>query len=242
MKIRVIDFETTGTDKDLKAGKKVEICEVGYTDVDVGTRYISMTMWHFVDPGMPIPPEARAIHHISDNDVANAISPAAARTLLMADMEPGDLFAAHRAAFEQAFFPGGTHEWICTYVAAKHLYDDLPSYSNQALRYILGIDDGFEWPVLAMPPHRAGPDSYVTAGIIRHMLVENTPRDLTTLTRLPILQKRVPFGKYEGQLWADMDAGYLEWILKKDFDDEVMNTARHYLRQRRQDSTPYPFA
>jgi len=242
MKIRVIDFETTGTDKDLKAGKRVEICEVGFTDVDVDSCRVSMPLRHFVDPGMPMPPEARAIHHISDSDVHGAISPAEARALLMDGMEDGDLFAAHRASFEQAFFPGGLHGWICTYVVAKHLYEDLPSYSNQTLRYLFGVDASFEWPVLAMPPHRAGPDSYVTACILVHMLKEHTASSLVALTKEPVIQKRVPFGKYEGSLWSDMDAGYLEWILKKEFDDEVMNTARHWLRQRRQETTRYPFA
>ncbi|THK33981.1 hypothetical protein EHS39_32920 [Ensifer sp. MPMI2T] len=239
MKVRVIDFETTGQAEDKKKGKPVGICEVGWTDfTDDGK--VSLPQAHLVNPGMPIPPEARAVHHISDEMVADAMSPSEAYMLLMAGMEPGDMFAAHQAEFERTFFGGGAHAWLCTMKCAKHLWDDVASYSNQALRYHLGIDVEFEWPELAMPPHRAGPDSYVTAHILSRLSIAAHPTRLVELTNTPVLQKKVMFGeKHRGQLWSDMDRGFLEWVLDKDFDAETKHTARHWLNEIRRQSNPF---
>lgn len=231
MKVRVIDFETTDSDKAKKAGKPVGIIQIGFTDVtDAGT--ILPPVQHFVNPGLPISPEARAVHHIADEDIVGAMSPDAACSLLMSEMEPGDIFSAHNAPFERMFFSGGMHDWICTLACAKHIYPDAASHSNQALRYSLGVDAEFEWPDLAMPPHRAGPDTYVTAHILRRMMQRHTLPELIGLTRAPVLLRTVTFGKHEGTLWADLDDGFLRWVLDKDFDADVKHTARHWLARR----------
>lgn len=239
MKVRVIDFETAGTDRDLAQGKRAAICEIGYTDLIDGEKIVE-PVWHLVDPGMPIPPTSQAIHHLSDADVAGAMDPGKALLNLMEGMEPGDIFAAHQKSFEQTFFTGGSYPWICTLICSKHLYPDLEGHSNQALRYALDLDQEFEWPELAMPPHRAGPDSYITAHILRRLLAQKTPAELVELTTLPVLQKYVGFGtKHRGQPWSEMDEGFLQWVLDKDFDEETKNTARHHLRRVRQTHNPF---
>jgi uncharacterized protein (DUF3820 family) len=168
-----------------------------------------------VNPGHPIPPTTRAIHHISDADVDGAITPDAASAKLMGGMEPGDVFAAHNAKFERAFFGGGAHRWICTLQCAKHLFPQAPGHSNQVLRYWLNIDgDGMD-PVLAMPPHRAGPDTYVTAFIVSRMLMMAGVDDLVRLTSAPVVLQTITFGKHRGAKWADLPPDYLSWIANK---------------------------
>ena len=60
MKIRVIDFETTGTPED----ETKAICEVGWTDLTddwkVGTTYA-----YLVNPGHSIPPQTPIFEHYS---------------------------------------------------------------------------------------------------------------------------------------------------------------------------------
>lgn len=233
MKIRVLDFETTDQAEEKRRGKSVGVCEIGWTDVG-HDGLISRPQSALVNPGMPIPPQARAIHHLSDADVASAIDFGAAARMLMDGMEPGDMFAAHNAEFERTFFGGGPIPWICTLKCAKHLIEDAPSYSNQALRYHLSVDGEFEWPDLAMPPHRAGPDTYVTAHILVRLMKEAHPNRLVELTLTPTLQKLVGFGeKHRGSLWSEMDEGFLRWVLDKDFDEETKHTARHWLNKKR---------
>jgi len=72
MLIRVIDFESTGLPPDCA------IVEIGWCDVsfvDCNNVTVGAPQSRFCNPGRPIPPEARAIHHISDEDVRDAVSP-----------------------------------------------------------------------------------------------------------------------------------------------------------------------
>ncbi|MCO5730145.1 exonuclease domain-containing protein [Rhizobium sp. SSA_523] len=235
MKIRVIDMETTGQAEDKLKGHGVGIVEIGWSDVD-DTGRVSRPMALLVNPGMTVPPEARAVHHISDEMLIGAPPPDRVLRMLMEGMEAGDFFCAHNAAFERAFFAGGPFPWICTMKCAKHLWEDAPGYSNQTLRYWLGLDQEFAWPELAFPPHRAGPDAYVTAHIANRMQLMKSPARLVELTNTPVLLKTVQSGKYAGELWSNMDEGYLSFILdptKGPFKEEVLYTARYWLNKSR---------
>lgn len=228
MKIRVIDFETTGLPEDHVRG----VCEIGWTDVtDDWSVHGPHSM--LVNPGHPIPPVTRAIHHISDADVVGAISPDEASLTLMEGMEAGDVFAAHNAKFERAFFGGGNFPWICTLQCAKHIFPDAPGFSNQVLRYWLGVDgDGMDAD-LAMPPHRAGPDTLVTAFVLRRLIFATSVQRLIELTAEPVLLQSVTFGKHRGMKWSELPADYLQWIaFKSDLGVDEKHTARHYLGAR----------
>lgn len=228
MKIRVIDFETTGTPED----EVKSLCEVGWTDV-LSDGSINGPHSFLVDPGHPIPPQTRAIHHISDEDVAGCINPYQARIKLGEGMDDDDIWAAHNAQFEQAFFGGGDRRWICTFKCAKHLFPDAPSHSNQALRYWLGVDKEFSDPDLAMPPHRAGPDTYVSAFILKRLLELANPGDLVDLTKAPVRLKSISFGKHRGMLWNDLPWDYLNWIVNKsDLGPDEKHTARLVLKEK----------
>ncbi|MFC5385144.1 exonuclease domain-containing protein [Aquamicrobium segne] len=226
MKIRVIDFETTGLPED----QTKAICEIGWTDVTDDWK-VDGPHAMLVNPGHPIPAVTRAIHHISDADVANAISPDVACAKLMDGMEPGDVFAAHNAKFEQAFFGGGQHSWICTLQCARHLFPDAPGHSNQVLRYHLGIDDEDDFDVAAsMPPHRAGPDTLVTAFILRRLIFASSVAQLVDLTTAPVVLQTITFGKHRGMRWADLPRDYLKWIaFKSELGPDEKHTARHIL-------------
>ncbi|MBB3144886.1 exodeoxyribonuclease X [Phyllobacterium trifolii] len=227
-KIRVVDFETTGLpDDQIKA-----ICEVGWTDLTADWK-VSETRSLLVNPGHPIPPQTRAVHHISDADVVGAIDPGTACMMLMDGMEKDDIFAAHNAKFEQAFFGGGGRRWICTMQCAKHILPDAPGFSNQTLRYWMDIDKGFDDPSAAMPPHRAGPDTYVTAHILHRLVLARNPDELVRLSTAPVLLTKVTFGKHRGLLWKDVPWDYLNFVANKsDLGADEKHTARHYLGAR----------
>lgn len=225
MKVRVIDFETTGLpNAPLKA-----ICEYAYTDLDLKTLELGPTISELINPGHPIPPVTQAIHHISDRDVAGKKSPTWACQQLAAGMDAeNDFFAAHNAPFEQVFFGGGSVRWICTMKAAKALIPDAPSFSNQTLRYYLGLDLDEE---RAMPPHRAGADTYVTAMILLELLKRASAEELHKLLKAPLLLKKISFGKHKGKPWSQVDRGYLEWVVDSaKFSGDVLHTAKHHLR------------
>jgi exodeoxyribonuclease X len=220
MLFRVIDFETTGMPPD------AALCEIGWCDVAVtdGQPKVGVQSAVIVNPGRPMPPEARAVHHISDADCAAAPQ---ASSILMRVMDGADAFVAHNAAFEREFFTGGDKPWICTLKAGRRLWPDSPSHSNQCLRYFLGIelDDA-----AAMPPHRAGPDAYVTAHILAEALRRAAPSDLIAWTAQPSLLPHVTFGKHRGKQWSELPSDYLSWIVNKsDMDADTKFTAKHHL-------------
>lgn len=237
MLLRVVDLETTGTPT---AEDKHAVCEVGWTDVAsrIADETTGLVEWNIVDggsmltdPGRSMPPEARAVHHISDAMLADAPPPDVGLRRLM--LGKPDAFVAHNADFEKQFFEGGGIPWIDTFKVALRLWPDAPSHSNQTLRYMLGLelDDAF-----AMPPHRAGPDSYVTAAVLIEMMKNPvaTVEAMISLTKLPRIMPVMNFGKHKGKGWAEAPIDYLEWIIdKSDLDADTKWNARREMKRRR---------
>jgi exodeoxyribonuclease X len=233
MKIRVIDFETTGVPPD------AAICQIGQCDVTIndGKVTVGMPSAMFVNPGRPIPPEARAVHHIRDRDVEHA--PSVDRGLIQLMDGPPDVFCAHNAKFEREFYTGGNVPWICTRKVGMRLWPDAPNFQNQTLRYFLGIDGGYDFQAeLAMPPHRAGPDCYITAHLVARALTAQPIEQLIEWSNQPsLLPGAINFGKHKGVLWSQCDSSYLEWMTRQpDMDEDKVFTARHWLNRRRSDA------
>lgn len=227
MKIRVVDFETTGLPEDEVKG----VCEMAFTDVDVETMTLSPTISYRVNPGHPIPPKYRAVHHISDADVAYCVSPQDAFDHLEYEMNSEDFYCAHHAAFEQVFFQG-KNPWICTLNVSKHLFPDFEGYKLHEIRYMIDLDTKTKMVFgKTLPPHAAGPDTYVCANLVKFMLgIGMKPETMFELTNRPVLLKKVNFGKHKGSLWKDLPQDYLRWIIEKsEMGKEEKYTATHYL-------------
>jgi len=230
--IRVVDLETTGNAPPAHA-----VCEVGWQDVvlgDNGRWELQGEGGHLlVNPGRPIPPITQAVHHITDEDVADAPwwHDVARRVL---DPYPKRLaLAAHRADFEQRYctpsFTGGA-DWICTWKCALRLWPDSPAFSNQVLRYWrkpAGLDRE-----RGLPVHRAFPDAYVTAHHLRDQLNEASLAQLIEWSRLPGLLPRVRYGPDRGKEWREIDDDSLAGFLA-DRDEDVRYTAETELARRR---------
>jgi exodeoxyribonuclease X len=224
---RVIDYETTGTQDNDAA----EIVEMGAVDVNVdGAFLVPASDWQsFCVPRGPIPPETKAVHHITEADVAGAPQ---ARELWgeFIESDPPQYLVAHNAKFEQHFTPDFGIPWICTYKVARVVWPDAPGHSNQCLRYWLGLDLETD---RASPPHRALPDAYVTAHLFCRLLAEKTPDEMVAISKYPALLKVMNFGKHKGTTFQDAPADYLEWIRdKSDMDEDTKFTARYWLRKR----------
>lgn len=230
MIIRSIDLETTGIPKE---GEPLPgICEIGWCDVVPIDGSVMGRRSALCDPGRPIPPEARATHHISDKDVSGLASP---DVVFQAAMDPTpDCLCAHNADFERAFLPANLSiPIICTYKVALRIWPDAPSHSLQVLRYWLDLEMDQS---LGLPAHRAGPDAYVGAVLMARILKEPGAPDLPTMVRWssgPALMARIGFGKHRGEKWSDVPADYLRWIIdKSDLDRDAKANAKHWLKQR----------
>lgn len=236
-RFRCIDTETTGLPP-----APCGICEIAWTDAVLdGDRVEILDTFHtLTDPGMPIPPEASAVHHITDAMVAGMSH--AARLLAhdsWFDNRKPDYVVAHNARFDQQMLGplAISAPWICTYKCAMRAWPQSPAYNNQALRYWLGFADLDE--ARCMPPHRAGPDTFVTAHILRELLRDTTIPELLLWSDEPVLLAKCNFGnKHRGELWEEIPEGYLRWITDKaeqdpeSWDQDVVFTAWHWLRKK----------
>jgi exodeoxyribonuclease X len=125
MIIRCIDFETTGipTPEDKHA-----IVEIGRCDLNVnGKTFVDAPHDVLCNPGRPIPHEAMAVHHITDEMVSVATGD-------ISFIGDADYFAAHNADYERQFFQTET-PFICTWKVALRVWPDAPQHNLQFLRY-----------------------------------------------------------------------------------------------------------
>jgi exodeoxyribonuclease X len=136
MTVRCIDIETTGTDPDTDA-----IVEIASVDLQRdGT--IANEKATLVSPGIPVPAEASAVHHLIDADLERAPP----LEDVIDQFKGADAYIAHNCSFEQSLLADhlGETTWVCTYKCALRIWPDLDSHGNQALRYHLGLINPFD--------------------------------------------------------------------------------------------------
>ena len=192
-----------------------DVLEVGWCDVDVETRAVGHPQSYLCRVEHS-PPDSRAIHHIRASDTAG-FPPYDRRILFEEAARAGVVtFAAHTADHEAKFIMGSI-PLICTHKASLRVWPEAPSHSVFGLLYWLEDSDLVSFDrAAAQPSHRAGPDAYATAHLLAAMLAGGvTGAELFQWTREPRVLPRCPIGKYRGRPWAEVDSGFLEWILSK---------------------------
>lgn len=230
--VRLLDFEATG----LEDG--AEICEVAHTDLNTATMEIGPTVSTLCRVER-MPPETRAIHHIRVEE-ARDFPPYDRRCLheqAMRDEVWG--WGAYNADFESRYLLGSL-PLFCIYKAALRHWPEAPSHSLFAVLYWLEDQGRVSFDrERAHPPHRAGPDTYATAVLLKALLEDGiTGRTLREWTAEPRILPRCPIGKYRNQPWVECDWGFLDWILRTIVDDPDLrfNASLELERRRHSDA------
>lgn len=184
----VIDFETTGLSPETD-----RVIEVGVACFDAG-RIALLNNW-LVNPGIPIPEESRAVHNISDEEIANAPS-FAQIAVELAETLRGYIPVAYNAAFDRAFLHAEVGRltsvmlepmppaflpdvtWIDPLVWVRELFPDVKSRKLTDISARLGValDNA----------HRAASDAQA-AGNVLLALAERMP---STYAEIVSLQAR----------------------------------------------------
>lgn len=239
--IRILDVESTGMDV-----PPAEVIEIGYADlVNDENQWLIKPPVSRLCGVKEVPPEVRAIHHIRASDVAG-LAPFDPWLFEQDAIHDGVVvFAAHNLDFDRQFFAAAKIPMICTYKAALRIWPDAPSHSNGALFCWLE-DQGM--PIgradLMDPPHRTGPDTLMTAHVLRAMLIGfNAPavtaRQMAAWTKEPRLFPRINFGKHKGVKWEEAPPDYLMWVAQKsDLDNDTKWNAERELIRRREAREP----
>ena len=232
----ILDTETTGLDATTD-----RVVELSAHSVDLATGTVIPVFDQLINPGRPIPPEASAIHHLVDADVAHAPPMEQVWAAFAPVLAQHDAVVAHNAHFDRGFLPPTAAPWICTLRLARHLWPEAPKHTNQVLRYWLGLQ------VEAQHPHRALDDTRVTAALFQAIVpvlaraaALATPADVEQWAERPIAFPTVPLGKHKGQPWVAVPADYLRWALKNWEDPDLLWNVQHALALTHRSPIPDP--
>jgi DNA polymerase-3 subunit epsilon len=209
------DTETTGVRSD-----KDRVIEIAAFDPVENRSFV-----HLINPGSPIPPEATAIHHITDAMVAEASS---FEEIGKAFVEfcSGDvvLIAHNNDAFDKLFLenefkranlPMPQWTFIDSLKWSRKYRNDLPRHTLQNLREVYGI--------AANQAHRALDDVMVL-----HQVFSSMTDDLPMETILELLAQgtnlsRMPFGKHQGKPLSEIPKDYVRWLHTSGAFDKAEN-------------------
>lgn len=229
--IAVVDAETS----DLKREDGAEVIEWARTDLEFDTETKAVTITppqaSLYGASAPLKPENIAIHHITDEMIAGL--PLCDENDLRQLIAGANFVAAHNFGMEGQWLTPeilGDAWPICTMKAARQAWRGGSTYSNQGLRYARRLPVDVD---LAFPPHRAAPDTHVTAHILADLLRTETVKDLVRWTQMPAHYETCPFGKHKGQAWRDIPASYLQWMSREvDMDPDFKAAANKELQER----------
>jgi len=239
------DLETTGLDI-----QKDRIIEISCVKIHPGGQKEILT--HRVNPGVPISPEASAVHGITDADVKNEPRFQKLAAEYSAFLEESDLTGFNLERFDLPLLKNefarcgidfGTKE-VNVIDAQKIFFKKEPRTLTAAYKYYCDKE--------LTDAHSAQADAEATAEILMAQIqrYDDLPTNMEELHEYchpahpnwidpegKIVWKKgqatINFGRHTGtpleQLARD-DRGYLQWVLKKDFSSEVMTICEAALR------------
>jgi DNA polymerase-3 subunit epsilon len=241
------DLETTGIDID--NDRIVQIALI--REEPDGTRRTFETL---VNPGRPIPPAATAVHGISDADVADARSFAQIRGEVEAMLQGVDLAGYNSIRFDAPLLQGELRRAgsELDLRGARHL-DAMVIFRMMEPRNLTAAYKKYCGKDL-VDAHSALADTEATLEVLDAQVAfyDAVPSDVDALHVLcnpdegrfvdrgrkfvwnEEGQAVFTFGKHQGEVLNDVVAdqrkrGYLEWMLNKDFSEEVKGILREAL-------------
>ena len=231
------DLETTGTNI-----TRDRIVEISLVKLMPDGRVVEKT--RRINPGVPIPAEATAIHHITDEDVAAEPTFRQVAASLAQQLEGCDIAGFNSNRFDiplldQEFERAGVKFDIsrARFIDVQTIYHKKePRTLTAAYRYYCDKD--------LEEAHSALADTRATMEVLLKQLerYDDLPADVTQLSEFACAnhnvdlmgrliyddQKRevINFGKYKGRLAEEVlatDPGYYSWIMQGDFAQNTKN-------------------
>lgn len=198
------DTETTGVKAD-----RDRIIEIAAYDP-----ILNRSFERLVNPGCPIPPDATAIHHITDEMVASSPNFAAIGAEF-AEFCSGEvvLIAHNNDNFDILFLKQefsrhslAMPEWkfLDSLKWARRYRPDLPRHTLQFLREIYQIP--------ANNAHRALDDVIVLHQVFSFLTDDLTMEEVYGLLNKPRQIQHMPFGKHQGQPLSQIPKTYIQWL------------------------------
>lgn len=206
MPLRTIfyDTETTGI-----RSEKDRIIEIAAYDPLNETTFEKL-----VNPGCPIPPDATAIHHITNEMVAAApafsdvmsefVEFCQGDVVLIAHNNDGFDYHFLKAEFGRCSRAMPPWKFLDSLKWARRYRRDLPRHTLQFLREIYQIP--------ANNAHRALDDVVVLHKIFSYMTDDLPIEEVFALLNTPRELQHMPFGKHQGMPLKNLPKDYVKWL------------------------------
>lgn len=225
-RVLFLDTETTGADPETANTCELALLLSTYRgfrrDADA-----DITFQRLVQPPVQVPPEASAVHHITNSMLEGKPSISDIEAEVAEIAGSADFVCAHNLPYDLTILArelpaifGGLHRGmqLDSLRLSKHLWPLVPSHSLQALRYRFGLDEGLKGDA-----HRAMFDTLLVRSLVEYVTGNGlvNPQDwsdLVAYTMSPLEVKVFSFGKYRGKLVEDIaaqDRDYIMWLLKQ---------------------------
>jgi DNA polymerase III epsilon subunit-like protein len=243
-KLIFFDTETTGnTEKDF-------LCQIAYKTGDES--FVGL-----YKPPIKIPPEASAVHHITNKMVADkpSFKESTDQPIIKKLFEDeNSVVVAHNATFDLAIIKQEDiipKKFICTLRVARYLDKEgkVERYNLQYLRYFLELE-------VEATAHDALGDVLVLEKLFERLknkmieeiaptpegvgvTTESVVKKMVEISSHPSLMLIFNFGKHLGKKVEEVlktDRGYLEWLLAQklesdQIEDDWIYTLKHHLKK-----------
>ncbi len=231
------DLETTGTN--ITHDRIVEISMIKVSPDGLRTTYRRL-----VNPGIAIPAEATAVHHITNEMVASMPTFKQIAREVESQLEGSDLAGFNSNRFDIPMLAEEFGRIGINHDFSKHRFVDVQTIFHKREQRTLVAAYRFYCGKELEGAHSATADTEATLEVLEAQLERypDLPRDIDGLSdyscqnhnvdlngRLVYNDKRqevINFGKYKGQLAEDVlrrDPGYFSWILQGDFAQDTKN-------------------
>lgn len=225
------DLETTGVDV-----THDRIVEISMIKVLPSGEEIEKT--RRVNPGIPIPAEATAVHHITDADVANEPSFRQIAKSLANEMVGCDIAGFNSNRFDIPMLDQEFQRAGVKFDFSKARFVDVQTIFHKKEQRTLVAAYRFYCGKELDGAHSANADTRATLEVLKSQLdrYDDLPNDIEELSKFSQINRNVDFmgrliyndddkevinfGKYKGKIAEDIirkEPSYYDWIMKSDF-------------------------
>ena len=234
--LAVLDTETTGVDD------TADIIEFSIS-FPMGSGETIQEIANFTDRYKPIqdvPPEASAIHFITNEDLVDCGAYTDSVPTINELMSTRRFFVGHNVSFDRLKLienhdrsgqpmPAELQDedaWICTLRFAKKMFGEDLSFKNFTLTYLWFKFELYKECNYQIKPHSAEDDVFMCYKVLEKLLeisveagIIDTSYDIgsqiVNYCNQPTEFKVMPFGKHKGMPMNELPLNYMEWMIEK---------------------------
>lgn len=223
-----LDCETTGLDP--QNDRIIEVAIVVFKSGEIVDSFETL-----IDPGLPIPEESRKIHGIKDTMVEGKpkIHEVLPKLFKMVGNRP---IIGHCIDFDLNTLENEAKRhhllWPCAgnirvdTLRLARLYGGSPVNSLERLRQHFNITEEIA--------HRAMGDVLVNVQVFEKLSCKfKSLHELLHELSKPIEMKIMPLGKHKGRPLKEVPLEYLQWAVRKDFDQDLIFSLKQEIKKRK---------